>query len=192
MVDQTDASQCSQLSSIFGVDLHYPDNDNFTIWDAKQQEVRPACRVVPSTANDVARIMDIVVKKWCRFAVKGGGHSRHPDDSNSVGGVTIDLVKINSIEPTPNGQMARVGGGATTGQVYTALAARNLSFVGGRVSSVGVGGFATGGGTSQFSNKYGWSLDNVIEHEVSTTLSPNVHSTSTGGTYSVSLPPTSC
>ncbi|KAJ3458830.1 hypothetical protein MRS44_012939 [Fusarium solani] len=157
---------CSQLSTIFGPVLHYPSTDNFTIWDAKQLEVRPACRVEPSSAKDVAQILGVVVDNWCRFAVKGGGHSRHPDDSNSVGGVTIDLDKLNSIEPSVDGSSARVGGGASSGQVFRALAERNSSFVGGRVASVGIGGFTTGGGTSPFSNKYGWALDNVYEYEV--------------------------
>jgi FAD/FMN-containing dehydrogenase len=53
-----------------------------------------------------------------------------------------------------DGNMARVGVGANTHQVYQALNAHNLSFV---------GGFT---GTYQFSNKYGWALDNVYEYEV--------------------------
>lgn len=32
---------------------------------------------------------------------------------------------------------------------------------------MGIGGFTLGGGTSPFSNKYGWALDNVYEYEVS-------------------------
>lgn len=98
--------------------------------------------------------------------MKGGGHSRNPGDSNSVGGVTVDLARLRSVEVLQDGTKARVGGGATAIQVYGALEAQNLSFVGGRVGSVGVGGFTLGGGTSPFSNKYGWSLDNVYEYEV--------------------------
>lgn len=120
----------------------------------------------PSSADDVARTLGVLVDNWCRFAVKGGGHSRHPDDSNSVGGVTIDLGRLISVEPSEDGSRARVGGGADSGRVFGALAERNLSFVGGRVASVGIGGFTTGGGTSPFSNKYGWALDNVYEYEV--------------------------
>lgn len=102
--------------------------------------------------------------------MKGGGHSRNPGDSNSVGGVTIDLNRLNGVEILQGDIRARVGGGATTIQVYEALESRNLSFVGGRVGSVGMGGFTLGGGTSPFSNKYGWSLDNVYEYEVRSTL----------------------
>ncbi|KAL1622792.1 hypothetical protein SLS54_004812 [Diplodia seriata] len=157
---------CTHLSSAFGSAFHYPDSDNFTIWDAKQQEVRPACRVEPSSAAEVAHVLEVLVDTWCHFAVKGGGHSRSPDDSNSVAGVTVDLDRINGIEIAGDGMRARVGGGATTIQVYRALEARNMSFVGGRVNTVGVGGFTLGGGTSPFSNKYGWALDNVYEYEV--------------------------
>ncbi|CRG90184.1 Bifunctional solanapyrone synthase [Talaromyces islandicus] len=157
---------CTELSTVFGSALHYPGNDNFTIWDAKQQEVHPACRVEPSTAVEVARVLDILVHHWCYFSVKGGGHSRNPGDSNSVGGVTVDLDRMTQVDILKPGNRARVGGGATSYHVYEALDAHNLSFVGGRVGTVGIGGFTLGGGTSPFSNKYGWALDNVYEYEV--------------------------
>lgn len=83
----------------------------------------------------------------------------------------MDLNRLSGIEILQGNKQARVGGGATTIQVYQALESRNLSFVGGRVGSVGVGGFTIGGGTSPFSNKYGWSLDNVFEYEVRSTFS---------------------
>ncbi|KAE8150283.1 FAD binding domain protein [Aspergillus avenaceus] len=156
---------CAELSTAFGLALHYPDSDNFTIWDAKQQEVRPACRIEPSNASQVSQVLDILVNHWCHFAVKGGGHSRNPGDSNSVGGVTVDLDRMTQVKILDESR-ARVGGGANTLQVYKALDSHNLSFVGGRVGTVGVGGFTLGGGTSPFTSKYGWALDNVYEYEV--------------------------
>ncbi|KAJ5822832.1 FAD linked oxidase N-terminal [Penicillium robsamsonii] len=157
---------CAQLSTFFGSAVHYPDSDDFTIWDAKQQEVRPSCRIEPSSASDVAKALSVLVDHWCYFSVKGGGHSRTAGDSNSIGGVTVDLDLLSQVDVLDNGNKARVGGGATSVQVYHALESRNLSFVGGRVGSVGMGGFTLGGGTSPFSNKYGWALDNVFEYEV--------------------------
>ncbi|BAE58837.1 unnamed protein product [Aspergillus oryzae RIB40] len=149
--------QCTELSTIFGSALHYPNNDSFTIWDAKQQEVRPACQIEPSTPSEVSQVLEILVHYWCYFSVKGGGHSRNPGDSNSVGGVTVDLDRMTQVDILEHGNRALV---------YEALDAHNLSFVGGRVGTVGVGGFTLGGGTSPFSNKYGWALDNVYEYEV--------------------------
>lgn len=136
------------------------------IWDAKQQEVHPSCRIEPSNASDVAKLLNVLVDHWCYFSVKGGGHSRNAGDSNSVGGVTVDLDLLTQVEVLDNGTRARIGGGATSIQAYEALESHNLSYVGGRVASVGLGGFTLGGGTSPFSNKYGWALDNVFEYEV--------------------------
>ncbi|KAH6621700.1 hypothetical protein C7974DRAFT_456356 [Boeremia exigua] len=168
---QTAIFQCGLLENEFGsAALHHLGQDNFTLWDAKQNEVQYACRFEPSNKTDVAAALRVLTKTWCNFAVKCGGHSRDPDFSNSVGGVTIDLRRMNNVEVALNESVAKVGGGAVTADVYAALDARNLSFVGGRVGSVGVGGFATGGGTSTLSSRHGWALDNIYEYEL---LLPN-------------------
>ncbi|KAJ4355543.1 uncharacterized protein N0V89_003560 [Didymosphaeria variabile] len=157
---------CEQLAATFGTALHYPEGDNITFWDARQQDVRPACRVEPSSAANVSSIMRTLVQNSCRFAVKCGGHSRHEDDSNSVGGVTVDLGRMNHVTVNENRTAAAIGGGADSQQVYAALGPYNLGFVGGRVGSVGIGGFTLGGGTSALSPRWGWALDNVYEYEV--------------------------
>ncbi|KAF2105619.1 hypothetical protein BDV96DRAFT_534884 [Lophiotrema nucula] len=158
---------CQLLQVAFGpTAVQYFAQDNFTIWDAKQQEVRYACRFEPSNTTDVAAGLRILTGAWCNFAVKCGGHSRDPDFSSSVGGVTIDLKNMNGVEAANNGTRARIGGGAVTADVYAALDARNLTFAGGRVGSVGVGGFATGGGTSPLASRHGWAIDSIYEYEL--------------------------
>lgn len=59
-----------------------------------------------------------------------------------------------------------VGTGARWAVVYTQLASKDISVVGGRVSDLGVGGVILGGGHSYFSNCYGWASDNVESFEV--------------------------
>ncbi|KAI4595973.1 hypothetical protein KJ359_006265 [Pestalotiopsis sp. 9143b] len=102
----------------------------------------------------------------CQFAVKGGGHSRSPNDSKSAGGVTIDLGRIVDVAVAADRNSARLGGGLDLQQAFRALEAYNVSFPGGRVGSVGVGGFTLGGGSSPFSPRHGWALDNVLEYEI--------------------------
>ncbi|XWW99251.1 hypothetical protein V2A60_007260 [Cordyceps javanica] len=137
---------CATLASEFPGRVYYKSNDaNFTVWDQKQAEVTYECRVQPKDAKEVSRLVQILVRTWCKFAVKAGGHSRFPNDSVSVGGVTIDLGLLNSTETAADRATARIGGG---------------------VGQVGVGGFTLGGGTSVFASKYGWALDNVLEYEV--------------------------
>ncbi|GME65538.1 Fad binding domain-containing protein [Neofusicoccum parvum] len=159
---------CAEISTLLGVSaLHYPDNDpSFEIWDAKQQEVRPACRAEPSSTADVAAILEILTANWCTFAMKGGGHSRAVDASNSVGGVTIDMNKFNAADVAEDRATVRLGAGLTLGPAYTALEEYGLTFVGGRVDSVGIAGYTLGGGFSNLSPQYGLAVDNVFEYEL--------------------------
>lgn len=139
---------------------------NWSIWDEKQREVKPACRVEPSGSTDVAKILEIVTTHWCRFAVKGGGHAQAIDASNSIGGVTIDLHKMDRVDIVDDQTRAYLGSGLVLGEAYGALEPHNLTFVGGRVADVGVAGFTIGGGVSNLSPQYGLAVDNVFEYEV--------------------------
>ncbi|KPM46107.1 hypothetical protein AK830_g422 [Neonectria ditissima] len=107
---------CAELSAEFGDAFHYGDNDpDFTVWELKQQEARPACRVEPVTAAQVA-----------------GGHSTNFDASNSAGGVTIDLHNMDHIRLSDDQTWADLGPGLVFGEAYEALEKHNLTFVGGR------------------------------------------------------------
>ncbi|KFY98579.1 hypothetical protein V500_01599 [Pseudogymnoascus sp. VKM F-4518 (FW-2643)] len=158
---------CEALASKFPGRLHYKEDDtNFTIWDQKQLQTIYVCRVEPVSAEEVSQVLQVLVDNWCRFAVKCGGHSRFPDDSVSVGGVTIDLGLMNTTVVSDDHTSASIGGGALTRQVFAALDPYGLASVAGRVGQVGMGGFALGGGTSVLSAKHGWALDSVLEYEI--------------------------
>ncbi|KAH6668220.1 hypothetical protein B0J14DRAFT_658137 [Halenospora varia] len=158
---------CETLASEFPERLHYKEADtNFTIWDQKQLQTIYVCRVEPVSAEEVSQVLQVLVDNWCRFVVKCGGHSRFPDDSVSVGGVTIDLGLMNTTVISEDRTTARIGGGALTGQVFAALDLYGLAYVGRRVGQVGMGGFTLGGETSVLSAKHGWALDSVLEYEI--------------------------
>ncbi|KAI6752520.1 hypothetical protein HG530_013889 [Fusarium avenaceum] len=158
---------CVELSTHFSDALHYGDDDpSFAIWDMKQQEARPACRIEPTSSAQVAKALQIVVANWCRFAVKGGGHSTNFDASNSAGGVTIDLQNMDHINLSDDHEWADLGPGLVLGEAYSALEQHGLTFVGGRVADVGLPGFTLGGGISNLSPQYGLAVDNVFEYEV--------------------------
>lgn len=65
--------------------------------------------------------------------------------SNIEGGITIDLVRLDGIELSEDGETASIGPGNRWGKVYEFLEERGRVVVGGRVSNVGVGGFLLGG-----------------------------------------------
>lgn len=158
--------QCSRLTKDSGYTTHFPGNGNFSVWDAKQQNVRSACRVEPHSTEDVSTILSVILDTSCHFAVKSGGHAQYPDDSVSVGGVTIDLQTMRATEVFPDQTRVKLGAGHNLYSAYVDLEKYNLTTLGGRAASVGLGGYTLGGGLSHLSPVYGLAKDNVYEYEV--------------------------
>jgi FAD/FMN-containing dehydrogenase len=73
---------------------------------------------------------------------------------------------MNAITLNDDRSVVSVGPGNVWVQVYAALEPYGLAAIGGRVSTIGVGGLVTGGGISFYSNLYGWACDNVESFEV--------------------------
>ena len=105
----------------------------------------PACVIRPANPQDVSLAMKTIGKHRCSFAIKSGGHGLFEGASNVEGGITIDLVRLDGIELSEDGETASVGPGNRWGKVYEVLEERGRVVVGGRVSNVGVGGFMLGG-----------------------------------------------
>jgi len=110
-----------------------------------KQQVTPACRVEPESAQDVVKILDAVKEKQCHFAIKSGGHARWAGASNAEGGLTIDLVKMNAVILSSDKKNVTFGAGSRWADVYRSLEADDVTVIGGRVSTVGVGGVILGG-----------------------------------------------
>lgn len=79
----------------------------------------------------------------------------------------IDLQQLNHVNVSDDNSAVEVGPGNRWGRVYSILDEQGIAVLGGRVSTVGVGGLTTGGGISFFSPLYGFVCDTV---EVSPTL----------------------
>jgi FAD/FMN-containing dehydrogenase len=81
-----------------------------------------------------------------RFAIRSGGHIPNPQQSNVDDDVTIDLRGLNKFEPVEGySDVLAIGTGVRWGDVYDYLENTGRAAVGSRESSVGVGGFITGG-----------------------------------------------
>ncbi len=76
---------------------------------------------------------------------RAAGHSAVVGTSNVPNGLVIDLLHLDHIEIAEDKQTVSLGPGSRWGSVYEELEKQHLSVVGGRVSSVGVGGFIMGG-----------------------------------------------
>lgn len=99
--------------------------------------------------------------------MKSGGHATFIGGSNINGGVTIDLVDLNSLDVSADKKRTSIGSGNLWVDIYNSLDPQNLTVIGGRVADIGAGGLTLGGGINFFSTKYGMACDNVINYEAS-------------------------
>ncbi|KAH8121748.1 hypothetical protein FP744_10002253 [Trichoderma asperellum] len=133
---------------------------------AQAAEITPVCSVFPEDTEDVVSIIDIVREAGATFAVKSGGHSTYSSGSNAENGININLSRLKDVNISEDRKSVTVGSGCRFGEIYSKLENLNLGCVGGRVSSVGVGGLVLGGGLSFFSSERGLACDNVISYEL--------------------------
>lgn len=141
--------QCTALLAAFDKSAAFyktlPEDFRESYYCARQREVTPACVIRPSSSQEVSTAIQIINQHSCHFAVKSGGHAMFAGASNAVGGITVDLKYLNSVELSEDRETASIGPGNQWGAVYEKLEPEGLTVVGGRVSGVGVGGFILGG-----------------------------------------------
>ncbi|NNC12356.1 FAD-binding oxidoreductase [Planctomonas sp. JC2975] len=128
----------------------------------------PAAIVRPANTADVQAAVRFAVETGLQLSVRGGGHSFAGFGTND-GGVVIELSRLADVALVDEERhIVRVGGGATWGQVGTALAPWGLSISAGDTTSVGVGGLTLGGGIGWKVRKHGLALDNLVAAELVT------------------------
>ncbi|KIA75677.1 hypothetical protein HK57_00538 [Aspergillus ustus] len=129
-----------------------------------------ACIVLPQTAADVSTVVTTLTQPdlapSCPFAVRSGGHSMIIGASDIVAGVTIDMSWINATVFHPETETASIGPGARWESVYETLQPLQVMVSGGRLGTVGVGGFLTGGGITIYSAQRGLACDDVVAFEI--------------------------
>ncbi|KAK5988228.1 FAD-dependent monooxygenase sdcF-like protein [Cladobotryum mycophilum] len=128
--------------------------------------LHPGCIVTPKSADDVSKVIKIIVPNQCQFAVKSGGHNANPGANSINGGVSIDLSGLNAPYLAQDRSYVSLGTGTTWGQAYDAFNSSNIGFTGGICEDVGAGGVAIGGGQSLFQPKRGWAIDNILNYQV--------------------------
>ncbi|KAJ4321400.1 hypothetical protein N0V94_002937 [Neodidymelliopsis sp. IMI 364377] len=166
--------KCNSLKLIFGdSNVESQSETAFSsfvgsYWSGQQREITPRCVFKPAKALDVSTSILISRLTQCPFAAKSGGHSAVPGGSNVEGGITISFEKLSKIALSADKKTVSFQPGHTWYDIYTALEKDNVTVIGGRVASVGVGGLTLGGGISYFSSQYGLACDNVLSYELVT------------------------
>jgi FAD/FMN-containing dehydrogenase len=128
---------------------------------------KPAVIARCRNAADVAAVIGLAREHGLPLSIYGGGHgvtgAAVVDD-----GIVLDLRDINAVDVDVAGKVARVGGGATWGDVDAATQEHGLAVTGGRVSTTGVGGLTLGSGSGWLERKLGYVCDNLLQAEVVT------------------------
>lgn len=164
---------CDELRGTLGTIVTSPADPNYTTladenWSQTAWKL-PTCIVLPTTTAETQEVVKILVANNVSFAIRSGGHSPNPFDANINDGVLISTEMLNNqVSYDPSTNSVSFGTGLRWDTVYSALDPYNVTLVGGRVMTVGVGGLILGSGLSYLSDLYGMVCDNVLSFEVST------------------------
>lgn len=134
------------------------------IWNAMIDR-RPALIVMAESASDVAASVRLAAAHDLVLAIRGGGHNIA---GNAVcdGGMMIHLGRMNSVDVDPESKTARVGPGATLGDLDQNTLAHGLAIPVGINSITGVAGLTLGGGMGWLTRTFGMTVDSLKSAEV--------------------------
>jgi len=131
----------------------------------KMIDKHPAAIAVCNDVADVISALRFAREQALTISVRGGSHNVAGTGSVD-GGLVIDLANINNVHVDPKARTARVGGGATWGDVDHATHAFGLATPSGIISTTGVAGLTLGGGFGHLTRHFGLSSDNLLEADV--------------------------
>jgi FAD/FMN-containing dehydrogenase len=141
----------------------------------------PELVVRPRDPEEVAAALAHAARHDLAVSVRSGGHSPLGHSTN-VGGMVIDLSRLDDVQVLDAGRrLVRVGGGATWGRVAEALDPHGWGITAGDTRGVGVGGLTLGGGIGWMVRRHGLAIDNLVGARVVTadgrllTTSPDEH-----------------
>ena len=124
---------------------------------------RPAVVAEALTPADVQNAVLIARRYGRPFAVQSTGHGTRVACD---GGLLVKTGRMADVLVDPERRVARVGAGATAGQLIAAAAPFGLAPVTGSHASVGVAGFTLGGGVGPLSRRFGFAADSLLRAEV--------------------------
>jgi FAD/FMN-containing dehydrogenase len=147
-----------------------PDDSDYdearSIWNAMIDK-RPGAIARCSGIADVIQAVRIAKEHDLLLSVRSGGHNI-AGSALCEGGLTIDLLGMNSVHIDPHARRAYVEPGATLGDFDHEAQAFGLATSLGINSTTGVAGLTLGGGFGWLTRKHGMTVDNLKSVEIVT------------------------
>ncbi len=140
--------------------------DAILIWN-RMVARSPALVVQPSSARDVAAVVDFARDHRLLLGIKGGGHNI-AGTAIAEGGLMLDMSRMRDVTVDSGARVAHVGPGCLLQDVDWATQEHGLATPLGFVSLTGVAGLTLGGGFGYLTRRFGWTADNLDEVEIVT------------------------
>ena len=147
-----------------------PDNARYSkarrVWNHAVDK-HPALIARCAGVDDVRRAIEFARTNELLTAVRSGGHS-FAGHSSCDGGIVIDLslMKLATVDPVH--ERITIGGGVAAAELDCLAQAFKMAVPLGSCMTVGVSGYALGGGESSLTPKFGYGCDSISGIEVVT------------------------
>lgn len=151
VVATTASETCDQVASLYpDIIIDQPSSLEYTTaqteyWSTSCGDLKPACILTPTTTDEVAQIVQVLLTNNETFAVKSGGHNPNNYFASVDGGPLISTKLLNEVSLDNVTETVRVGPGNRWDDISGALDGTGYTAVGGRIGNVGVGGYLLGG-----------------------------------------------
>lgn len=152
--------------------VRLPDDADFdavrTPWNVHVVQ-QPAAVALPTTADDVARVVRAAARHGLRVSAQGTGHGAPALTAQDLARtVLVRTTGMREVSIDPVARTARVGAGAIWDDVVPLAAQHGLAALHGSSPDVGVAGFSLGGGIGWYARAHGLSASHVQALELVT------------------------
>ncbi|KAI3868663.1 hypothetical protein MKW92_007456 [Papaver armeniacum] len=170
--------KCISLHSDISIPIYTPKNANYSsVLQSTMAMLRfntsstpkPFLILTPLKESHVQIAVICSRKHGIQMKVRSGGHDFEGlSYVSDVPFIIVDLSNLRDVDVDVKGKRAWVQSGATTGEVYYEIAKKSntLAFPAAICTTVGFGGFISGGGYGAMLRKYGTAGDNVIDARI--------------------------
>ncbi|XP_073314132.1 tetrahydroberberine oxidase-like [Primulina huaijiensis] len=133
---------------------------------ASTSRLRPVAILTPWSGAEIQAAIQCSKKHGFQLRVRSGGHDYEGlSYVSEIPFFIVDMRNLRSVSIDTEENTAWIQVGATLGELYYTIAAKNrtLAFTAGVCPTVGVGGHFSGGGYGMMSRRHGIAVDHIID-----------------------------